>query len=81
MDDVTLLEEKEVQLRQSMQEAELANQAKSAFLSNMSHEIRTPMTAILGFHRSPSSAARTSRRPIGRNILAPFTAVGSTCSN
>ena len=49
MDDVTLLEEKEILLRQSMEEAEAANAAKSAFLSNMSHEIRTPMTAILGF--------------------------------
>ncbi len=49
MDDVTLLEEKEILLRQSMEEAEAANHAKTAFLSNMSHEIRTPMTAILGF--------------------------------
>ena len=49
MDDITLLEEKERLLRQSMEEAEDANVAKSAFLSNMSHEIRTPMTAILGF--------------------------------
>ncbi len=49
MDDVTLLEEKEILLRHSMEEAEAANAAKSAFLSNMSHEIRTPMTAILGF--------------------------------
>jgi len=49
MDDITLLEEKEMLLRQSMEAAEEANHAKSAFLSNMSHEIRTPMTAILGF--------------------------------
>ncbi len=49
MDDVTLLEEKEIQLRESMQAAEAANLAKSSFLSNMSHEIRTPMTSILGF--------------------------------
>ena len=33
----------------SAEEAESANQAKSAFLANMSHEIRTPMNAILGF--------------------------------
>lgn len=49
MDDITRIEEQEVLLRESMEEAERANSAKSIFLSNMSHEIRTPMTAILGF--------------------------------
>ncbi len=48
-DDVTLLEEKEIELRKSKEEADLANKSKSDFLANMSHEIRTPMNAILGF--------------------------------
>ena len=42
------LAESNEELKAMARTAELANQAKSNFLSNMSHEIRTPINAVLG---------------------------------
>ena len=46
--EITKFKQLIIEVENSRKEAEIANVAKSNFLSTMSHEIRTPMNAILG---------------------------------
>ena len=43
-------------LRESLDSARIANQAKSDFLSRMSHDMRTPMNAVIGFAKLAQSS-------------------------
>lgn len=46
--DITLDKQAEELLRAAKQAADIANRAKSEFLTNMSHELRPPMNTLLG---------------------------------
>ena len=71
--DVGERSQAELDVRRAKEEAELANAAKSEFLSRMSHELRTPLHAILGFGEL---LARGDADPRQREQLAHIMSAG-----
>ncbi len=58
------------EIEEARMEAEVANRAKSTFLSNMSHDIRTPMNAIVGFASIVEDNIATGKEELALEALA-----------
>jgi two-component system aerobic respiration control sensor histidine kinase ArcB len=67
--DITEIKQKEKELVKAMQQAEIANQAKSIFIMNISHDIRTPLTGMIGMARIIAKELKTGQGQKAANNL------------
>ncbi|HPG88011.1 MAG TPA: ATP-binding protein [Hyphomicrobium sp.] len=67
--DVTEDRRREQELRDTRDQADAANRAKSRFLAAMSHEIRTPMNGILGMASLMQETEQSDEQKIYTNAI------------
>ncbi|MGE0085059.1 MAG: response regulator [Desulfococcaceae bacterium] len=63
------------ELAKEKEKAELANKARTEFLSNVSHEIRTPLNAIIGFSTLLGETVADEKQ---KELLAIITSAGNS---